>query len=399
MSDDIALNKPVTASSYLLPYSPKWVVDGEKNVAVRRWVTTKLPASMTVDLGEYYWIDHIILTHMGWIDESWASRYNVQKYAVLGSTDNTQWTQLFSISGSTSKSDDKTFKAQPARWVRFNVDGGEGLTINPDVASLVAMEVYENPANPYLSGLVISSGTLIPAFAKKTFDYSATVEYSVNTLSVTPTASSTKSVITVDDKPLVNGSYLVTLKVGPNTVTVKVKAGQIEQSYIINVTRMVEKVVYLTGLEIKNSGGPVELQPIFQQEILKYDIDDNSSVKVKPSCEEGNLIKVNGTAVNSGVWSQAIETDIFVEVSPSAGGSTTQYTISRQHSAIGPYLTGLEMADSKGTDVLAPPFDPTTLNYSAEANDWVRFRPYCDAGNVITVNGKQIASGAWSEQI
>lgn len=47
---NIALNRPVTASSYVLPYEPARAVNGTTQ-ATSRWLCKTLPGYMIVDLG------------------------------------------------------------------------------------------------------------------------------------------------------------------------------------------------------------------------------------------------------------------------------------------------------------------------------------------------------------
>ena len=98
----------------------------------------------------------------------------------------------------------------------------------------------------YLSNLVLSSGTLSPAFGSNVLSYAASVANSVSNLTVTPTAVSANSVISVR----VNGggyanvtsgspSGLLALNEGANTVDVQVTAQNpaFTQTYTVTVTR------------------------------------------------------------------------------------------------------------------------------------------------------------------
>lgn len=77
-----------------------------------------------------------------------------------------------------------------------------------------------------LSSLQVSAGSLAPDFAPLTFDYTLAVDNSVETLTVTPTASSSSASITVigggAGNPVQSGtaSPAITLAVGSNTINV-----------------------------------------------------------------------------------------------------------------------------------------------------------------------------------
>ncbi len=91
-----------------------------------------------------------------------------------------------------------------------------------------------------LSGLVISPGTLNPAFDSNNTTYTASVANSVSSLTVTPTASDPNATITVNGTPVSSGmaSTPVNLAVGNNIITIVVTAqnGNTE-TYTITVTR------------------------------------------------------------------------------------------------------------------------------------------------------------------
>jgi hypothetical protein len=98
----------------------------------------------------------------------------------------------------------------------------------------------------YLSNLVLSSGTLSPIFGSNVLSYTASVDNTVSNLTVTPTAASANSVISVR----INGggyanvtsgspSGLLDLNEGTNTVDVLVTAENqaFTQTYTVTVTR------------------------------------------------------------------------------------------------------------------------------------------------------------------
>ncbi|MFM6128958.1 MAG: immunoglobulin-like domain-containing protein, partial [Sphaerospermopsis kisseleviana] len=101
-------------------------------------------------------------------------------------------------------------------------------------------------ANADLSALSLSSGTLSPAFAGATTNYTATVSNAVSTLSVTPTVSQANATVQVR----VNGgtfssvtsgsaSSTLALNTGSNAVDVRVTAqdGTTTKTYTVTVTR------------------------------------------------------------------------------------------------------------------------------------------------------------------
>ncbi len=112
--------------------------------------------------------------------------------------------------------------------------------------------VYNTDAT--LSSLALSQGTLSPAFAKETTEYTVTVPYEVASLMVTPAASFPKAKVFVNGTELTvdSPSGTVGLDVGQNTVTVRVVAqdGVNEETYTITVTRAKDST--LSGLTLSD---------------------------------------------------------------------------------------------------------------------------------------------------
>jgi len=102
--------------------------------------------------------------------------------------------------------------------------------------------VYRLPsANANLSLLKISRGTLSPAFATTTTDYTASVVNGVSTVTVTPTTTSTTATVTINGTPVTSGSAsaAIDLTVGANNIAVVVTAqdNTTIKTYKIVITR------------------------------------------------------------------------------------------------------------------------------------------------------------------
>ena len=174
---NIALNKSVTASSYVKPYAPSRAVDGS-TAPVSRWLCNTLPGSINVDLGGYYWVNRWVVRHMpvaGWRSPDYVNC----DFRLQGSGDNRSWADIDGVAGNTAAITDRLLPiALKIRYLRVYVT--KGLKTNPQLASIMALEIYEAPpTSPYLSKLALSSGTLAPAFSATTFNYAAMVENSV----------------------------------------------------------------------------------------------------------------------------------------------------------------------------------------------------------------------------
>jgi hypothetical protein len=92
-----------------------------------------------------------------------------------------------------------------------------------------------------LSSLIISQGTLTPAFQSGTLSYTTQVPDAVSSLTVTPTSAGVNATITVNSSTVVSGqaSTPIPLSVGDTTITIVVKAedGTTIKTYTIVVTR------------------------------------------------------------------------------------------------------------------------------------------------------------------
>jgi hypothetical protein len=99
----------------------------------------------------------------------------------------------------------------------------------------------DRTTNADLSGLALSQGTLSPAFAIGTRAYTATVDYSVSSVTVTPTLADADATVTVNGIPVNSGSAsgAISLRPGPNLITVVVTAEDpaIRTTTTITVTR------------------------------------------------------------------------------------------------------------------------------------------------------------------
>jgi alpha-tubulin suppressor-like RCC1 family protein len=102
-------------------------------------------------------------------------------------------------------------------------------------------QIVTPSSNADLSGLVLSDGTLSPAFAGATLAYTATVGNATATITVTPTVEHSMATVRVNGLPVASGtaSSAITLVVGGNPITIVVTAqdGVTTQTYTVNVRR------------------------------------------------------------------------------------------------------------------------------------------------------------------
>ncbi|KQO20569.1 hypothetical protein ASF10_15950 [Flavobacterium sp. Leaf82] len=101
-----------------------------------------------------------------------------------------------------------------------------------------------------LSNLTINEGSLIPVFASGTTNYTATVNNTITSLTVTPTTTDANATVTVNGTAVLSGSPsgAIALAVGLNVITTIVTAqdGTTLETYTITITRT-EPVIVTTG--------------------------------------------------------------------------------------------------------------------------------------------------------
>ena len=167
--------------------------------------------------------------------------------------------------------------------------------------------------NANLSNLVLSAGTLSPAFASATISYTASVANSVASITVTPTEADTTATTTVNGIAVNSGtaSGAIALAVGNNTIDTVVTAqdGTTTKTYTVVVNRATSSLSTNANLSsLVLSAGT--LSPAFASATISYTAsvaNSVTSITVTPTeADTTATTTVNGTAVNSGTPSGAI---------------------------------------------------------------------------------------------
>jgi hypothetical protein len=116
------------------------------------------------------------------------------------------------------------------------------VTAEDGTIKIYGLTVTRAPStNAVLSSLVISTGTLAPAFNGNTLAYSVSVANTVTNLTLTPTVVQPEASVRVNSVPVPSGqaSGSIDLEVGVNPITVSVTAedGNTVRDYLVSVTR------------------------------------------------------------------------------------------------------------------------------------------------------------------
>lgn len=193
--------------------------------------------------------------------------------------------------------------------------------------------VQPSSSNNNLSALTLSKGTLTPAFDKDTTSYTATVDETVDSITVTPVTEDSLASIQVNGKTVASGkaSEAIALQEGENIITVVVTAQNGEQkTYTIKVTRNKAELgsnADLAGLTLSKG----TLSPKFSAEKEQYKaVVENavSSILVTPkAADENSTVTVNGKPASEKVDLQVGYNTIKVKVVSADGKATKTYTI------------------------------------------------------------------------
>jgi peptidoglycan/xylan/chitin deacetylase (PgdA/CDA1 family) len=272
---------------------------------------------------------------------------------------------------------------------------------NYAIASFVSSNFTIVPStNANLSNLVLSSGSLSPAFVSGTTTYTQSVANAVTSLTVTPTVADATASIKVNGATVASGSASgsISLALGDTVINTVVTAqdGTTIKSYTVTVTRAAPSTnANLSGLAF--SAGV--LTPAFAPDITAYTQSvayTVASLTVTPTVTDATAsIKVNGATVASGSASGSIslavgDTIINTVVTAQDGTTTKTYiiTITRapnpakditDFSFTSPMATGvitgtnIAVTVPFGTDITALVATFTTTGASVRIGDSTQF--------------------------
>ncbi|MCV9928594.1 cadherin-like beta sandwich domain-containing protein [Flavobacterium sp. LS1R49] len=229
-----------------------------------------------------------------------------------------------------------------------------------------------------LVDLEISKGTLSPAFAEGTTEYTTTVPNDVTSITVTPSDSDVNATVTVNGVEVPSGtaSGEIALQVGENIITTVVTAqdGTVKE-YTVVVTREAAVVpipsddANLIDLEISKG----TLSPAFAEGTTEYTTtvpNDVTSITVTPSDSDVNAtVTVNGVEVPSGTASGEIALQVgentITTVVTAQDGTVKEYTVVVTREAAAADNAGLsDITVNEGT--LSPAFNTDTNDYRVD---------------------------------
>jgi len=261
--------------------------------------------------------------------------------------------------------------------------------------------------NASLSGLTISAGTLAPAFATGTLNYTASVTNGTTSINVVPTFADATATATLNGTAIASGATgAVNLSVGANVITIVLTAqdGTTIKTYKVTVTRAQSSNANLAGLAL--SAGT--LTPVFSGATINYTAtvpSATASINVVPTFADATATAtLNGTAIASGATA-AVNLSygsnvISIVVTAQNGTTTKTYTVTvTRPQSTNASLAGLTLS----TGTLSPAFAAATISYTASvpnATASITETPVtADATATVTVNGSAVTSGTASGSI
>ncbi|MGE5703872.1 MAG: cadherin-like beta sandwich domain-containing protein [Clostridia bacterium] len=261
--------------------------------------------------------------------------------------------------------------------------GNNTFDVKVTASDLVTTKTYRfnlyraYPNDSFLSGLVVSTGTLNPGFAPTTTEYTMEVPYTTESLSLTPTLSDSSAVMTVNNASTSSNTEYgpIALEVGANTIQVAVTSADASKSslYQIVVTRDAPSTDNtLSALALSGTS----LSPVFASGTTAYSASVANavdSINVTPTVADSTAtVKVNSNATTSGSAST---------VALNVGANTITVEVTAQDSTVKTYTITVTRAQSSNADLnnltlsagtLSPAFASGTTNYTARVTSNVK---------------------------
>lgn len=314
---NLLLGRSATASNSVAPYIPAMALNGNKTSSKDRWLASRTPAWICIDLQKVYTFSRWVTTLLpNATNPAWPiSKYGMQSFKLQSSMDNVNWNTLDTVTGNSAAVCDRPISnTAVARYLRWYSDSG--IITNKNVASILELEVYGHEISPLLSSLSVSTGTLAPAFGQATFTYTDQVSGDSDSITVTPVAVDSSATITVNGTKVVSGQASGPIKLAPGQNAISIVVTPIygtPATYTVNATRPDPLALTQVVLNPSSTRGtlPAITIPIVDGQ-LQYNATlpgNANSMTVTPTAQSSSTqIKVNDVVVSSGNPSQAIST-------------------------------------------------------------------------------------------
>ncbi len=265
-------------------------------------------------------------------------------------------------------------------------------------------------SDAYLSNLLTNQGALTPGFTQTNTNYSINVGYSIQNITITPTADNLNATIQVNGVNTNSNSITspITLNVGLNNIVITVTAqdGTTKLTYTIAVTKSASSDANLSNLTTDVG----TWTPGFLVGTTSYNVsvlNQNSIINITPVTEDNNAtVRVNGNIVSSGAATPItlnVGTNAVTIVVTAQNGTTQTYslTVTRPPSSDAS-LSNLVL--NTGTSAtISPNFTSGNTSYTALVDNTVNSVTVTptstDPNAIIKINAVRLLSGSTSQSI
>lgn len=262
--------------------------------------------------------------------------------------------------------------------------------------------------DPALGGLVMSAGTLDPAFASGTTSYAAQVGFATSSLTITPTQGQPGQTLRVNGSIVASGaaSAALPLSIGNTPLTVAVTAadGVATRNYGVTVLRTAQ-TPQLTALTLSEGS----LIPAFASATTSYSAsvgNASSSITLTPTANAGLVIRVNGVVVASGTSSSALPlvegpNTITLVVTAEDDITTRTYTLTVNRLTTTPALTTLSRLTTSAGPV-SPFLSDAVTAYTLRVPNSISsltVEPLTKSFGTAQVNGVEVPRGSSSAPV
>ncbi|HEY4327110.1 MAG TPA: cadherin-like beta sandwich domain-containing protein [Mucilaginibacter sp.] len=264
-------------------------------------------------------------------------------------------------------------------------------------------------SNASLSNIVVSSGSLSPAFSTGTTNYIVNVSNATTSLTISPILSDATATMALNGTALASGTTAVsfTLKIGNTSITTVITAQDkiTKRTYVVIVVRAPSSNAGLSNL-VLSSGN---LSPTFATGTTNYKTtvaNAITSIRVTPTLNDPNAtVMINGISLGTSTTSTPITLKVgknIITTVVTAQDKTTKVTYTTtviRLPSSNATLTNLILNNAN----LSPTFAPGTISYTANVSSTTLstiIRPIVnDPTATVTVNGVSVTSGSNSRPL
>lgn len=262
--------------------------------------------------------------------------------------------------------------------------------------------------NNSLQDLIVSPGTLAPAFDANTLFYTVNVANNIGSVSVTPTVQDLAATVTVNGTHAISGQASPPINLNgpgqstPITIIVTAQNGN-PKPYLVTVNRGISGNNFLESLDIS----PGALAPPFRADRLGYTVNVASNVEavmVRPTLDDPTAtMTVNGASANSGeartIMLNRPSPNTFINIVVTAENqSPKNYVVVVTRAALGDnHLSALSVSVGTVTQDLSPTFAPNTTAYMVNVASGVTIVSVTatleNTNASMTINEQETSSG------